>query len=187
MNITRERLRYMSNYFWNGLEHFIIAIIFAFIYDKLTDGKNLKKVSFLVGLIVSSSAIFFLPLHIVGQDSFIDKVYQYLHYPISDWDILLFGMGWHRFFITHSLLIFLVIILLIKKPEQVYLPVIIGIGIGLSSHLVWDGLSCSMKTPVVFIASFLQFRGYWAKGWLLLNGIILFIMTLDYAKKYLEE
>lgn len=173
----------MSNYFWNGLEHFIVAIIFAFIYDKLTDGKNLKKVSFLVGLIVSSSAFFFLPLHISNYGSFIDKVYQYLHYPVSDLDILLLGMSWHRFFISHSLLIFLLIVFLIKKPDPVYLPVIIGLGIGLSSHLVWDGISCSMKTPVVFIASFLQFRGYWAKGWLLLNGIILFLITLDYAKR----
>jgi len=176
----------MSNYFWNGLEHFIIAIIFAFIYDKLTGEKNLKKFGFLVGLIITSSAIFFLPLHIAGYGSFIDRAYQYLHYPMSDWDILLFGMGWHRFFITHSLLIFLLIVFLIKKPDPVYLPVIIGIGIGLSSHLFWDGISCSMRTPVVFISHFLEFKGYWAKGWLLLNGIILFLMTLDYSKRSIE-
>ena len=115
----------MSNYFWNGLEHFIIAIIFAFIYDKLTGEKNLKKVGFLAGLIITSSAIFFLPLHIARYGSFIDRAYQYLHYPMSDWDILLFGMGWHRFFITHSLLIFLLIVFLIKKPDPVYLPVIL--------------------------------------------------------------
>lgn len=177
----------MTNYFWNGLEHFIIAIIFAFIYDKLTYKKNLKKISFLIGLTVTSSAIFFLPLHISSYGSFLDKTYQYLHYPIPDWDILILGMNWHRFFISHSLLLFLLLILLVKKPEPACIPLIIGIGIGFSSHLIWDGISCSMKTPVVFIYHFFQFKGYWAKGWLLLNGIILFFMTLEYSKRESEE
>lgn len=143
----------MTNYFWDGLLHFIFAIIFTILFRKLIQKDNLfKNFKYLTGLIFTSSALFFLPYHI-GNSS-IDKIYQFLHYPLPDWDILILGMDWHRFFITHSFLIpFILMIILMKKLE--YEDFILGMCLGLSSHLIWDGISCSMKTSIIFIVNFL--------------------------------
>jgi len=164
----------MSNYFWNGLQHFIVAIIFALLFNKLIKENKLKSIGFLAGLLFTSSAIFFVPLHI-PYGPVVDKLYQFIHYPLPDWDILIMGMNWHRFFITHSLIIPLVLVfLLLKKPE--YDSLIIGICIGFSSHLIWDGITGSMKTAIIFMPGTWKIAGYMAKTWLVTNGIILFIV-----------
>ncbi len=86
-------------------------------------------------------------------------------------------MSWHRFFITHSAL--LPILLLVNKKHTVQLvsvePLIIGIVIGLASHLFWDGITGSLATPIVFIPHIFSVAKYWAKGWLFANGSLLFL------------
>ena len=113
------------------------------------------------------------------------ELYQYLHYPLSDWDILILGMGWHRFFITHSLIIPIVLMLFFLQNRKLYLW-ILGLCVGLSSHLVWDAITCSMRTPVVFIANILEIRGYLAKGWLIINCLLLFSFAFYIAKDKIE-
>jgi hypothetical protein len=162
----------MSIYFWNGFWHLIAAILFTLLFDRLTRKNNLKNVHFLIGLIFTSSAIFFIPLHIPLP--LVDKLYQFIHYPLPDWDILLLGMNWHRFFFTHSLLIPLIMMGYIKKSK--YNLLISGISIGLSSHLIWDCITGSMMTAIVFIPG-LEITGQMAKSWLAANGIALFVMA----------
>ena len=57
-----------------------------------------------------------------------------------------------------------------------------GFTIGLSSHLLWDGVSCSYLTPVVFFPSLFAIYGVWAKTWLIGNGIIAFLITGKFRK-----
>ena len=177
----------LSSYFWNGFQHALAGGGFALIFYKLNQINYLKKGEYVIGLIMSSSALFFLPLHIGSYRSFLDRLYQFTHYPISDWDILLFGMDWHRCFLTHSLLL-PVLLLLFWLHRPVGYRFSLGMSVGLSSHLVWDALTCSMYTPVVFFNDLLEIRGYWAKGWLLLNGFVLFGFAWYVARKiYLTE
>jgi len=161
-----------QDYFWNGFQHFVFGGFIAFIFNLVSHTQELRKREYLVGLVVSSSALFFLPAHITNGRSTIDWLYQFLHYPLADWDILLFGIDWHRFFVTHSLIIPVCVVLLwLHKPVGYHLG--IGLSVGCSSHLIWDALTCSWYTPIVFINNLLEIRGYWGKGWLLVNGILL--------------
>ncbi|MBD3307164.1 hypothetical protein GF339_12105 [candidate division KSB3 bacterium] len=163
----------LSSYFWNGLQHAVFGGCLALLFQKISHAPYVKKPEFLVGLIASSSALFFLPTHIAHPRSPLDWFYQFLHYPLSDWDILLLSLDWHRFFLTHSLLIpAILLIMLLHKPSGYRLGM--GVAVGLSSHLIWDALTCSLRTPVVFITHWLEIRGYWGKGWLLINGMLLF-------------
>jgi hypothetical protein len=165
----------ISNYFWDGFRHAVFGGCFALVFNQLSR-QHFRKPEYLVGLVVGSSALFFLPSHITRHSSLIDWFYQFLHYPLPDWDILLLGIDWHRFFVTHSLIIpGVLLVMFLHKPAAYRFGV--GLCIGLSSHLVWDALTCSLYTPVVFLNNLLEIRGYWAKGWLILNGLVLFGFT----------
>ena len=162
-----------STYFWNGFQHALVGGGFALLFYRFNKTNDFKRWEYLSGLIMSSSALFFLPAHIGNYRSFIDRLYQFLHYPLADWDILLFSIDWHRFFVTHSLIIpVIVLVAFLHKPIGYRLG--LGLCIGHSSHLVWDAITCSMYTPIVFLNDVIEIRGYWAKGWLILNGTILF-------------
>lgn len=163
----------LSKYFWNGVQHALAGGAFAFVFYKISNTDYFKKWDYLLGLVMSSSALFFLPSHIGNSRSFIDRVYQFFHYPLADWDILLLSIKWHRFFVIHSLIIpVIIVILFLHKPAGYRLGM--GICVGLSSHLVWDAITCSLYTPIVFLNNLLEIRGYMAKGWLIVNGVILF-------------
>jgi hypothetical protein len=133
---------------------------------------------------MGSSALFFLPPHInyyfrpVSQ-----RLWLFLRYPLPDWDILILGMPWHRYFIFHSLILPLILFwqFTLKKSS---ISFVTGLFLGISSHLVWDALSCSMITPVVFYSKAFEITGYWAKSWLILNGIFLFFIALLFVKKH---
>lgn len=165
-------------YFWNGFQHAAFALLCVGIFYRLCPNLPYKNIVFWLGIIISSSAFFFLPSHIGKPGSFIDWLYQFLHYPLPDWDILIFSMSWHRFFITHSAL--LPILLLVSKKTTIQSvsieALIIGIVIGLASHLLWDGITGSLSTPIVVIPYIFSVAKYWAKGWLMGNGLLLFVV-----------
>lgn len=163
----------LSTYFWDGFRHAVAGGCFALLFYKISNINYFRKGEYLLGLLVSSSALFFLPAHITRSRSTIDWFYQFLHYPLADWDILFLGIRWHRFFLTHSLIIpAIVLVIFLHKPVGYCFG--LGLCIGLSSHLVWDALTCSLYTPIVFVNNLVMIRGYAAKGWLMVNGVLLF-------------
>lgn len=163
----------ISSYFWNGFEHAVAGGGFALLFHYLTKSGHHKQWAYWLAVVMSSSALFLLPTHIGRYGSFLDRLYQFTHYPLADWDILILSIDWHRFFITHSLLIpLLVLVAFLHQP--IGFRAGLGLCIGHSSHLVWDAITCSLRTPVVFLNNVLEIQGYPAKGWLLINGILLF-------------
>jgi hypothetical protein len=172
----------LSTYFWDGFRHALAGGVFAFVFNKVSHTNYFRNFEYLLGLVMSSSALFFLPTHITRSRSIIDWFYQFLHYPLADWDILFLGISWHRFFLTHSLIIpAIVLVIVLHKPAGYRFG--LGLCIGLSSHLVWDALTCSLYTPIVFINNLVEIRGYVAKGWLIVNGILLFIFVWFVIRK----
>lgn len=166
----------ISSYFWDGFQHVAFAGATAWLFDKIVHEHSFKKPEYLLGLVMSSGALFFLPLHIHPFGSFADRLYQFLHYPLPDWDILIFGMDWHRFFLAHSLLIpILILIAFLRHRRGFWLG--FGLCIGMGSHLIWDALTCSMWTPIVFVDDLMEIRGYSAKSWLSINGMLLYGLT----------
>ena len=163
----------ITRYFWNGFQHAAFALVCVAVFYRVHPSLLYKSSPFWAGVIFSSSALFFIPLHIGKSGSLTDKLYQFLHYPLPDWDILFCGMKWHRFFATHSLLLPTLLFLENKKTPMLPLPLILGLSIGIGSHLIWDGVTGSMSTPIVFIPYLFSIKGYWAKGWLIVNGLLL--------------
>jgi membrane-bound metal-dependent hydrolase YbcI (DUF457 family) len=175
----------MSSYFWDGFQHTVVGFIFAILFIKIIKQNILKNYLFVGGLIISSGSLFFLPLHIHPYNSLGNKLYQFLHYPISDWDILILGIDWHRFFISHSLFLPLFLLILFLHKTKVF-HFLIGVCVGLSSHLIWDAITCSMITPVVFLSNLLEMRGYFAKGWLIINGTSLYLISIFISNNRLK-
>lgn len=172
----------ISAYFGNGFEHALAGGGFALLFYHITKSGYHKHWDYWLALAMSSSALFFVPAHIGRYGFWLDRLYQFTHYPLADWDILILGIEWHRFFITHSLLIpLLALVVFLHQP--VGYRVGLGLCVGQSSHLVWDAITCSLRTPVIFVNSLLEIRGYPAKGWLLVNGILLFALAVFVARK----
>lgn len=176
----------LSSYFWDGFRHFCFGILFVLIFNRMSNQNHVRNLGFVIGLIIGSSALFFLPLHISSYGSTLDRLYQFLHYPLPDWDILLLGINWHRFFLTHSFVIPVILAIIFLQTSRVFY-LILGICIGVSSHLIWDGLTCSMKTPIVFISTVVEMKGSLAKGWLISHGIFLLGFALYIGKGYKEK
>lgn len=175
----------ISSYFWDGFEHALAGGGFALLFYYIARSGHHKHWAYWLALTMSSSAFFFLPAHIGRYGSFLDRLYQFTHYPLADWDILLLSIDWHRFFITHSLLIpLLALIAFLHQPLGSRVG--FGLCVGQGSHLVWDAITCSLRTPVVFLNNVLEIRGYPAKGWLLINGILLFGFAVFVAQKVLR-
>jgi membrane-bound metal-dependent hydrolase YbcI (DUF457 family) len=62
----------------------------------------------------------------------------YLGTVFPDLDIALLGIGAHRNPVFHSSLSFFVLLWLVKRRNAILQTVILGYGIGLASHLLWD-------------------------------------------------
>jgi Domain of unknown function (DUF5942) len=62
----------------------------------------------------------------------------YLGTVFPDLDITLLGIGAHRNPLFHSSLSFFVLLWLMKRRNAILQTVILGYGIGLASHLLWD-------------------------------------------------
>ena len=162
----------MPSYLNDGLHHFLAALVGLFLLLKFQRTRFGITLGFWFGLILGSSAFFFLPSHISSYGSSINYIYQFTHYPVCDWDILLLGMKWHRFFIFHSAIIpFFMLPLLSNQRLRSFLS---GLFLGISTHLIWDAYSSSYMTKLIFIPGYFSVQGYIAKFWLYLNGLILF-------------
>jgi hypothetical protein len=176
----------IAAYVWNGLQHALFGVCLAVLFHQMVSTRYLFKGDYWVGLIMSSSALFFLPAHLTRSRTLIDWLYQFLHYPLADWDILLLGIRWHRFFITHALFIpALFLLFWLHAPERYY-RFAAGLSVGMSSHLIWDALTCSRYTPIIFLRQVLEIRGYLAKGWLLAHGLLLFLLVWFVTVKFVQ-
>lgn len=172
----------LSAYFWDGFRHAAAGGACAAGVYYFTRSDLHKRWTYWIALIMSSSAFFFLPAHVGRYGSLPDRLYQFLHYPLADWDILALSIQWHRFFVTHSLLIpLLALIVALHHPAGRSLA--LGLCVGHSSHLAWDAITCSLRTPIVFWNNALEIRGYPAKGWLLVHGLLLFVFAVFVARK----
>lgn len=177
MNATRI-------YFWDGFNHFLFALLFSFIFNKLLKSKYKFTGAYWPALIFGSSALFFLPPHINWRFQSVPYyIWTYLRYPLPDWDILVLGMAWHRYFLFHSVLLPLILFRQVEI-KQSSVNFIAGLFVGMSSHFVWDAITCSMRTPIVFYSKAFEITGYWAKSWLIINGILLFIIILAFVKRH---
>ncbi len=62
----------------------------------------------------------------------------YLGTVLSDLDIRLCGIGCHRNPVFHSSLSFFILLWLVRRQSEFLQTLVIGYGVGLASHLLWD-------------------------------------------------
>lgn len=86
---------------------------------------------------------------------------------ISDLDITWFGIGAHRNPIFHSAIAYLLPIAFIRQPRPAAAAALIGFGLGLGSHLLWDIIDYG---DVRWIPG-----GSADRLWLLANGLLCFL------------
>ncbi|MCS7080009.1 MAG: hypothetical protein NZ585_08150 [Chloracidobacterium sp.] len=132
---------------------------------------------------MGSSALFFLPTHIDRPGTWVNRLWQFTHYPVPDWDILWLGMPWHRWFLTHSAILPFAVLGLTfeRRPWQ---AVGYGLAVGMASHLAWDAITQSHSTPIIFLPNILALRGDGARVWLLVNAAIAFGAAVATARKH---
>ena len=138
----------------------------------------------MIGLLVGSSALFFLPAKLPVLSRAGNYYYQFLHYPVSDWDILLLGGRWHRFFLTHS--VFIPLFLSPTARDRRAALLLLGLTLGVASHLAWDAYT-SPNPLVVFYPHYLFMRGIVAKIWLGLNTLALLFLAGMYYRLYEQK
>jgi len=157
------------SYFLPGLWHFAAAMAWAVALGFWSGDPLLwlRRVEFMVPLVVSSSALFFIP------DSLAKKgVMKFLHYPLPDWDVLLLGPASHRNWITHSpLLPVLAGALLWKYPillneNYPFRWIATGLAAGIGSHLFWDCVG-SRDHKIIVVPYWFSFRSAFSRLWLL--------------------
>jgi len=82
------------SYVFSGWWHFAAAMAFAVAFGVWAHADAtfyLRQIAFLLPLLLSSSALFFVP------DRWSKKgALKFLHYPLPDWDVLLLGPASHR-------------------------------------------------------------------------------------------
>ena len=189
----------MNPYFWNGLQHALAGLACAWGFFVLA--KKLKadasprpepaseagsdrtgadpspvllsQAGFWLALLMGSSALFFVPSHIDRPGTWADWLWQFTHYPVPDWDILWLGMPWHRWFLTHSVLIPLIVVGLTFE-HRLWRAVGYGLAVGVASHLAWDAMTQSPGTPIVFLPDVFLIRGDTARTWLLAQAVLAF-------------
>jgi hypothetical protein len=171
-------------YFGAGLWHFAAAMAFAGTLGILHDGDAtfwLQNPVFTVPLIVTSSALFFIP------DRWAKKgLWKFLHYPLPDWDVLLLGPASHRNWLTHSPLLAGLLLwarwqypLLAK--ETIFVAFAGGVCVGVGSHLFWDCVG-SRSHKIVFIPYWLALRPALARVYLLAGAAASFGAALCFVR-----
>lgn len=111
----------------------------------------------------------FLPVHLPWRGGALDAAWQFLHYPLSDWDNLLLGMPYHRSFLTHSVVPAILALPLVACPSG--RAFVTGFGLGLASNLFWDAVSASSLTRLVLLPS-LGFAAPYATIWLITHALL---------------
>ncbi len=126
----------------------------------------LRQPAFLAPLLLSSSALFFVP------DKWAKKgALKFLHYPWPDWDVLLLGPASHRNWLTHSpLLPALLLGAAWKWPVLAgftgFAPLLLGLSLGTASHLFWDCVG-SERHKIVVVPYWFALREAPSRLWLL--------------------
>ena len=170
------------NHFLNGILQIVAAILLTIVFSKLYRFNSFLSFGYLSGLVLSASGLFFLPANL--HPYWLGKIHipNYLHYSLADWDSLIMGRSWHYFFITHSLLIPTILLMLIPARGIIY-SFALGLSIGSSGHFIVEAFTSSLYTPVVFVANKIELHGYLSATWLFLNGVILFVIIAGRQRK----
>jgi len=167
------------SYFPDGLNHFLCGLLFLGIFFRFRCRREDFTPLLVLGLLAGSSALFFLPAKLPLLSKAGNYYYQFLHYPISDWDILLLGGRWHRFFLTHS--VFIPLFLSPAARNRRAALFLLGLTLGIASHLAWD--ACASPNPlIVFYPHYLFMRSLVAKIWLGLNTLALLFLAAIYVR-----
>lgn len=193
----------MNPYFWNGLQHALAGLACAWGFfcageetegDRITTagasvrsrlrtcGRRPLARTAVTGRVLAGAAdgvqcAVFLPGHIDRPGTWADWLWQFTHYPVPDWDILWLGMPWHRWFLTHSVLIPLIVVGLTFE-HRLWRAVGYGLAVGVASHLAWDAITQSPSTPIVFLPDAFLIRGDTARTWLLVQAALAFGLAL---------
>ena len=173
------------SYFTAGLWHFAAAMAFSATLGLLVEGDLdfwLRRAEFLIPLVLSSCALFFVP------DKWAKKgPLKFLHYPLPDWDVLLLGPASHRHWLSHSALLPLVFFASVNRftflLEAPLNGVVAGFCVGLGSHLFWDCVG-SRSHKIVFVPHWLALREassrvYLLGGAVLSLGIAVFFSSMQ--------
>jgi hypothetical protein len=162
------------SYFGAGLWHFAAAMSYAGALGVLTNDDAafwLLNPLFTLPLLISSSALFFIP------DRWAKKgLWKFLHYPLPDWDVLLLGPASHRHWLTHSPLLALGLWFLAQHypflpNESTFVAAAAGLCAGLGSHLFWDCVG-SRTHKIVFIPYWIALRPALARVYLLAGAAV---------------
>ena len=168
------------SYFTAGLWHFAAAMAFSATLGLLAGGELdfwLRRAEFLIPLVVSSCALFFVP------DKWAKKgPLKFLHYPLPDWDVLLLGPASHRHWLSHSALLPLIFFGLAQRfPLLQHAPldgIAAGLAVGIGSHLFWDCVG-SRGHKIVFVPYWLALREATSRIYLL-GGAVLSLGVATY-------
>ncbi len=163
------------SYFIPGLWHFAAAMAFAATLGIIEGGEPalwLRRLEFLVPLLVASSALFFIPEKLAKKG-----LMKFLHYPLPDWDVLLLGPASHRHWLTHSPLLPALLLLLaarypvLMQPSLPFAWVAAGLSIGIGSHLFWDCVG-SRSHKIVVVPYWFALRAAFSRIYLLAGAAL---------------
>lgn len=156
-------------YFADGFAHFLMGAVFFVALSQFRRFRKPASVPQVAGMLLTSSALFFLPAHLPWRGGALDAVWQFLHYPLSDWDILLLGMPYHRSLLTHSVVPAILVLPLAARPSGK--AFVIGFSLGLASHLFWDAVSASPLTRLMLLPTW-GFAAPYATLWLIAHTLL---------------
>ncbi len=129
----------------------------------------LRQISFVAALLVCSSALFFVP------DKWSKKgALKFLHYPLPDWDVLLLGPASHRNWLSHSPILPAALLGAAWKWPVLagfnqFSPVLMGLCLGIGSHLFWDCVG-STRHKIVVVPYWFALREAPSRVWLLVGA-----------------
>ncbi len=161
------------SYLFSGLWHFAAAMAFAVafgVFARADPTYYLLQIAFLLPLILSSSALFFVPERYAKKGAL-----KFLHYPLPDWDVLLLGPASHRNWLTHSAFVPLSLLGAVWKWPHLALvpwfgPVVLGFCLGTGSHLFWDCVG-SQRHKIVIVPYWFALREGPSRLYLLLGAV----------------
>jgi hypothetical protein len=172
------------SYFFPGLWHFGAALLWALGLGVLTHEQAawwLWRLEFLIPLIVSSSALFWIP------ESYAKRgLMKFLHYPLPDWDVLFLSPASHRHWLFHSailpigcglLLWHYPVLLDVKLPFR---WIGVGLSTGLGSHLFWDCVG-SRRHKIVIFPHVWHLHEAASRAWLLVGAAASLVIALQLA------
>ena len=172
------------SYFFAGLWHFVVALIWAMTLGILTEGKPLlwlTRMEFVIPAILASSSLFWIPDGLAKKG-----IMKFLHYPLPDWDVLLLSQASHRHWITHSAILPIICFFVLwnfpflAKEYFPYRWLTIGLSIGIGSHLFWDCIGSRTHRIIIF-PHWWALRSSASRLYLLTGSAVGFVIALWFA------